>query len=40
MFFKNCYNKSINTITENVIKYNNLSEEDKFIIDFVVSSIL
>lgn len=39
-FLKNCYNKSINIITKNVIQYNSLPEEDRFIIDFVISSIL
>jgi hypothetical protein len=39
-FFKKCYNKSIDILRENIIEYNNLSEEDKFLMDFIISSIL
>ena len=39
-FFKKCYDKTIVSISEGINEYNNLSEEDKLIMDFIISSIL
>jgi vacuolar-type H+-ATPase subunit F/Vma7 len=39
-FYMSCYNKSLVTISECFIEYNKLSEEDKLIFDFIISSIL
>lgn len=36
----NCYNKSLVSISEGIHEYNKLTEEEKLILDFVISSIL
>jgi len=39
-FYNKCYNKSIVSVSEGINEYNNLSDEDRLIIDFIISSIL
>lgn len=36
-FYKICYNKSIDTIIQGVSGYNNLSEDEKTIIEVIIS---
>ena len=39
-FCTNCYNKSLVSVSEGIHEYNKLTEEEKLILDFVISSIL
>ena len=36
-FYEKCYNKSISSLGEGLIEYNNLSEDDKMIIETILS---